>query len=341
MLIDLARITCRSGKGGAGCISFRREKYVPKGGPDGGDGGRGGDVWLEADPHVRTLLDCRERPQYHAGHGGAGQGSTKTGACCDDLVVRVPAGTVVKAAETGEALADLVRPGDRFRVAKGGRGGRGNARFATATHQAPRRADPGEPGEELTIELELKLIADVGLVGLPNAGKSTLLSRVTRARPKIADYPFTTLEPNLGIVGLDVERTFVLADLPGLIEGANMGKGLGLQFLRHVERTQVLVFLVDAATEDPAATLALLEREVAGYSAALAEKPRRVVLSKADLLPPEARADAAARLGLPDALVISAHTGLGVRELLEELWSAIPSTAVGSAEADDPMQDRR
>jgi GTP-binding protein len=335
MLIDLARITCRSGKGGAGCISFRREKYVPKGGPDGGDGGRGGDVWLEADPHVRTLLDCRERPQYHAGHGGAGQGSTKTGAGGDDLVVRVPAGTVVKVAETGETLADLLRPGDRYRVAKGGRGGRGNARFATATHQAPRRADPGEPGEEKTIELELKLIADVGLVGLPNAGKSTLLSRVTRARPKIADYPFTTLEPNLGIVGLDVERTFVLADLPGLIEGANQGKGLGLQFLRHVERTQVLVFLVDAATEDPAGTLALLEREVAGYSAALAEKPRRVVLSKADLLPPEARADAAARLGVPGALVISAHSGLGVRELLEELWSAIPPTVVGSAEADE------
>ena len=335
MLIDLARITCRSGKGGAGCISFRREKYVPKGGPDGGDGGKGGDVWLEADPHVRTLLDCRERPQYRAGHGGAGQGSQKTGADGDDLVVRLPAGTVVKAAETGEVLADLVHVGDRFRVAKGGRGGRGNARFATATHQAPRRADPGEPGEELAIELELKLIADIGLVGLPNAGKSTLLSRVTRAHPKIADYPFTTLEPNLGIVALDVVRTFVLADLPGLIEGASEGKGLGLQFLRHVERTQVIVFLVDASAEDPAGTLALLEREIARYSAALAEKPRRVVLSKADLLPPEARADAAERLGLPGARVISAHTGFGVRELLEDLWSAIPPAAVGSAEADD------
>ena len=336
MLIDLARITCRSGKGGAGCVSFRREKYVPKGGPDGGDGGRGGDVWLEADVHVRTLLDCRERPQYHAGHGGAGQGSQRTGADGDDLVVRVPAGTVVKAAETGEVLADLVRPGERFRVARGGRGGRGNMRFATATHQTPRRADPGEPGEELAIELELKLIADVGLVGLPNAGKSTLLSRVTRARPKIADYPFTTLEPNLGIVALDVERTFVVADLPGLIEGASQGKGLGLQFLRHVERTQVIVFMIDASAEDPAGTLALLEREIARYSPALAEKPRRVVLSKADLLAPETRADAAERLGLPGARVISAHTGFGVRELLEDVWSAIPPAVVGSAEADDP-----
>jgi len=332
---DRARVVVRSGRGGDGALSFRREKYVPKGGPDGGDGGRGGDVWLEADAHVRTLLDCRERPQYHAGHGAAGQGSTKTGADGDDLVVHVPAGTVVKAVETGELLADLVKPGERFRVARGGRGGRGNARFATPTHQAPRRADPGEPGEELAIELELKLIADIGLVGLPNAGKSTFLSRVTRARPKIADYPFTTLEPNLGIVALDVERTFVVADLPGLIEGASDGKGLGLQFLRHVERTQVLLFLIDAAADDPAATLALLEREIARYSPALAEKPRRVVLSKADLLPPEARADAAERLGLPGARVISAHTGLGVRELLEELWSAIPPAAVGSAETDE------
>jgi len=335
MFVDRVILFVRGGNGGNGCVSFRREKYVPKGGPDGGDGGKGGDVWLEADPHVRTLLDCRERPQYRAGHGGAGQGSTKTGADGDDLVVHVPAGTVVKAAETGELLADLVRPGERFRVAKGGRGGRGNARFATATHQAPRRADPGEPGEELTIELELKLIADVGLVGLPNSGKSTLLSRVTRARPKIADYPFTTLEPNLGIVALDVERTFVMADLPGLIEGASDGKGLGLQFLRHVERTQVIVFLIDASAEDPAGTLALLEREIARYSPALAEKPRRVVLSKADLLPPEERADAAARLGLPDARVISAHTGLGMRELLEDVWSAIPPAAVASAETDE------
>jgi len=337
VLIDLARIRCRSGRGGAGCVSFRREKYVPKGGPDGGDGGRGGDVWLEADPHVRTLLDCRERPQYHAGDGRPGSGSLKSGADGDDLTIRLPAGTVVRDAESSEVLADLLRVGDRFLVARGGRGGRGNARFATATHQTPRRADPGEPGEERSVELELKLIADVGLVGLPNAGKSTLLSRITRARPKIADYAFTTLEPNLGIVALDAERTFVVADLPGLIEGASRGKGLGLQFLRHVERTQLLVFVIDVTDEDPAGSLALLEREIAGHSAALAEKPRRVALSKADLLPPEARAGAAERLGLPQASLISAHSGLGMRELLEDLWSALPRTAVaGPTEADGP-----
>ncbi len=326
MLIDLARIHCQSGKGGAGCISFRREKYVPKGGPDGGDGGKGGDVWLEVGPHVRTLLDCREQPQYKAGVGRPGSGNNKSGKQGEDLIVRVPRGTVVKDVETGELIADLLRVGDRFCAARGGRGGRGNARFATPTHQAPRRADPGEAGEERTVELELKLIADIGLVGLPNAGKSTLLSRISRARPKVADYPFTTLEPNLGIVSLEDERTFVVADLPGLIEGASEGKGLGLKFLRHVERTGVLVFLLDAATEDPLGTLALLEREIAGYSAALAEKPRRVVLSKADLLPPEEHAELPARLGLPDALLISAHSGEGVRALLEELWTMIPKT---------------
>ena len=334
MLIDHARIHCRAGHGGAGAVSFRREKYVPKGGPDGGDGGRGGDVWLAADPHVRTLLDCRERPRYHAGDGRPGSGGGRSGAGGDDLVVRVPAGTVVKDAETGEGLADLVHAGERVRVAGGGRGGRGNARFATATHQTPRRAEPGEPGEKRTVELELKLIADVGLVGLPNAGKSTLLSRVTRARPKIADYAFTTLEPNLGIVALDEERTFVIADLPGLIEGASSGRGLGLQFLRHVERTHVLVFLIDATADDPRATLALLERELEGYSAALAEKPRRVVLSKADLLPPEARGGLPARSGLADAHVISAHTGLGLAELLEDLWRALPpAVPAGEPEA--------
>ena len=336
MLIDLARIHCRSGRGGAGCISFRREKFVPKGGPDGGDGGRGGDVWLEVDHHVRTLLDCRERPQYRAGPGRPGSGNNCTGKTGEDLVVHVPPGTVVKDVASGELLADLVAPGDRVRVAKGGRGGRGNARFVSPTHQAPRRADPGEEGEEREVELELKLIADIGLVGLPNAGKSTLLSRVTRARPKVADYPFTTLEPNLGIAALDAERTYVIADLPGLIEGAHQGRGLGLQFLRHVERTRVLLFLVDASSEDPAGTLALLRREIAGYSAALAEKPYRVVLSKGDLLPPEEHAGAAERAGLPAARLVSAHSGAGLRDLLEDLWGMIVAEeAAARAEAED------
>ena len=334
MLIDLAKIHCQAGRGGAGCISFRREKYVPKGGPDGGDGGKGGDVWLEVDPHVRTLLDCRERPQYRAVHGRPGSGNNSTGKTGEDLHVRVPAGTVVKDAETGEIIADLLRHGDRFCAAKGGRGGRGNARFASPTQQAPRRCDPGEVGTERTVQLELKLIADVGLVGLPNAGKSTLLSRISRARPKIADYPFTTLEPNLGIVALEDHRTFVVADLPGLIEGANEGKGLGLQFLRHVERTSVLLFLIDASTESPGETLALLEREIEGYSPALAEKPRMVVLSKADLLPPEEHAGAAARLGIPDAQLMSAHSGEGVRELLESAWRMLPPPP----SADDEVQ---
>jgi GTP-binding protein len=334
MLIDLAKIICRSGKGGDGCVSFRREKFVPKGGPDGGDGGRGGDVWLEVDPHVRTLLDYREKPQVQAQNGRAGSGNNSTGRDGEDLVVRVPRGTLIKDAETGEPLADLVGPGERYRVARGGRGGRGNARFATPTHQAPRRADPGEPGEERTVELELKLIADVGLVGLPNAGKSTLLSRISRARPKIADYPFTTLEPNLGIVALEPERSFVVADLPGLIEGAHQGKGLGLQFLRHVERTRVLVFLVDVTSEDAAATLALLRREIAAHSATLAEKPWRLALTKTDLLPPEEHALAAKRAGLPEAHVVSAHSGEGVRALLEELWSLLAATAVATPEGD-------
>ncbi len=335
MLIDLVRITCRSGKGGAGCISFRREKFVPKGGPDGGDGGKGGDVWLEVDPHVRTLLDFREHPQIRAGGGRAGSGNNRTGRNGDDWIVRVPPGTVVKDVANGEVIADLISPEQRFRIAKGGRGGRGNARFASPTHQAPRRADPGEDGEEITVELELKLIADVGLVGLPNAGKSTLLSRISRARPKVADYPFTTLEPNLGIVALDPERTFVVADLPGLIEGASQGKGVGLQFLRHVERTRVLVFLLDASAADPAGEKALLEREIAEYSATLAEKPRLAVLSKADLLPPEEHAGAPAKLGVPDARVISAHTGEGVRDLLEALWTMLPAEATAATDGHD------
>jgi GTP-binding protein len=335
VLVDLARIHVVAGRGGAGCVSFRREKYVPKGGPDGGDGGRGGDVVLAVNPHVRTLLDCREQPLYRAVSGRAGSGNQRAGRDGKDLVVEVPAGTVVRDLESGAVLADLVEPGRRFVAARGGRGGRGNARFATSTHQAPRRADPGEPGEERRLELELKLIADVGLVGLPNAGKSTLLSRVSRARPKIAPYPFTTLEPKLGIVSLDEERQFVAAEVPGLIEDAHLGRGLGLQFLRHLERTRVLAFLVDASGPDPAGDLAVLERELAMHAGGFSDKPRVVVLTKADLLAPEARTDAAARAGLPRARLVSAHTGEGVRELLESLWTLISAPArVAAADGD-------
>jgi GTP-binding protein len=331
MLVDTARIHVIAGNGGPGCISFRREKFVPKGGPNGGDGGRGGSVMLRVDPHVRTLLDCREQPRYRADSGRPGSGNNRTGRDGEDLVILVPPGTVVRDAETGETVADLLAAGDSYAAAKGGIGGRGNARFATATNQAPRRADAGRPGEERWLELELKLIADVGFVGLPNAGKSTLLSRVTRARPRIASYPFTTLEPNLGIATLDDERHIVVADLPGLIEGAHEGKGLGIQFLRHIERTRVLVFLVDVTAEDPAHDLAVLEREVSMHSAALGEKPRRLVLTKADLLPPEEHAGAAARVGFPDARLISSHTGEGLHALLEDLWPLVTS----AAEADE------
>jgi GTP-binding protein len=322
MLVDYARIQVIGGRGGAGCVSFRREKFVPKGGPDGGNGGPGGSVILQVDSQVRTLLDCREASRFRAEDGRAGSGNNRTGKTGDDLVVHVPPGTVVRDGVTHEVLSDLVEAGAAWNAARGGRGGRGNAEFATPTRQAPRRADPGEPGDERWLELELKLIADVGLVGLPNAGKSTLLSRITRARPRIADYPFTTLEPNLGIVRLDEERQFVVADLPGLIEGAHQGKGLGHTFLRHVERTRVLAFLLDASGE-PAADLAVLDREIAAYSAALVEKPRLVVLTKADVLPAESHADAAQRAGLEDALLISSHSGEGLRDLLEALWRRV------------------
>jgi GTPase len=323
MLIDQARVHAIAGSGGDGCVSFRREKYVPKGGPDGGDGGRGGSVILEVDAHVRTLLDCREQPRYRADSGRPGSGNRRSGRDGRDLVVRVPPGTVVRGPESGEVVADLIRAGDRLVAARGGGGGRGNAHFATSTHQAPRRAEPGRAGEERWLDLELKLIADVGFVGLPNAGKSTLLSRVTRARPRIAPYPFTTLEPHLGIVALDEERHFVAADLPGLIAGAHEGRGLGHQFLRHIERTRVLLFLVEAGAEAPARDLEVLEREVSLHSPILLEKPRCVVVTKGDLLPPEAHAGAPARLGLPQARLISAHSGEGVPALLEELWGLI------------------
>jgi GTP-binding protein len=333
VLIDLARIHVIAGKGGDGCVSFRREKYVPKGGPDGGDGGHGGSVSLAVDPHVRTLLDCREAPRYRADSGRAGSGNNRTGKDGEDIVIKVPPGTVVKDAESGEVLADLIEAGASWVAARGGRGGRGNARFATPTHQAPRRADPGEPGEERRLELELKLIADVGLVGLPNAGKSTLLSRISRARPRIADYPFTTLEPILGIVVRDAERQFVVADLPGLIEGAHAGKGLGLEFLRHVERTRVLVFLLDVTRPAPADDLRMLENELARHSEALAGKPRLVVLTKADLLPASEHAAAPARAGLPDALLVSAHSGVGMDRWMEATWRLLEASRATEAAA--------
>jgi len=323
MMIDHARIHAIAGNGGRGCISFRREKYVPKGGPDGGDGGLGGSVYLEVDPRIRTLLDCRERPRYRADSGRGGSGNNRTGKNGQDLVVRVPPGTVVRDFETGELLADLVQPGDRFLAGRGGKGGRGNARFATSTNQAPRRADDGMPGEERVLALELKLIADVGFVGMPNAGKSTLLARITRARPKVAAYPFTTLEPNLGIVVLDPERQFVACDVPGLIENAHEGRGLGLQFLRHIERCRVLLFLVDVSSESPAQDLEILERELVLHQPELATRARVVALTKADLLPPEEHAGAAARAGVPDARLISAHTGEGIEALIEELWACM------------------
>jgi GTP-binding protein len=332
VLVDYAKIHVMAGNGGGGCVSFRREKYVPKGGPDGGDGGRGGNIELLVSERARTLLDCRERPRYRAVPGGAGSGNNRTGKDGADLTVEVPPGTVVKDAGTGDVLADLIEPGTRWVAARGGRGGRGNARFATPTRQAPRNSEPGEPGEEKWLELELKLIADIGLVGPPNAGKSTLLSRITRARPRIAAYAFTTLEPNLGIVELDPERRLVAADLPGLIAGAHEGKGLGHEFLRHVERTRALAFLVDATSPDPSGDLRMVERELHEHSAALLERPRILVLTKADLLPPEEHAGLPERLGMPHALLVSSHSGLGIGRLLEEFWSLAgspPESEVG------------
>src|SRR5687768_1510877 len=284
MFIDRVVVKVEAGTGGSGATSFRREKFVPMGGPDGGDGGRGGSVIVRGDSNLATLLDYTYRDQWSAERGEHGMGSNKTGRSGADVVLPVPPGTVVRDADGGALLGEVLASGDEIVVAKGGRGGKGNAFFATATHQSPREWQPGEEGERRRIELELKLIADVGLVGAPNAGKSTLLSVISAARPKIADYPFTTLSPNLGVVQLSDHRTFVVADIPGIIEGAHEGKGLGLQFLRHLERTRILAFLIPIDALDWQAEYDQLRHEIGEYSPELAAKPHCVVFTKMDLL---------------------------------------------------------
>jgi GTP-binding protein len=319
MFADEAVIEIRAGDGGNGCVAFRREKYVPFGGPSGGDGGKGGDIILYVDPALNTLYRFTRQRHYRAGSGQHGRGKNQHGAAGDDARVPVPPGTVVRDADTSHLLADLTDPGQEVVAARGGRGGRGNARFATSTNQAPRIAEDGEPGEARTLQLELKLLADVGLVGKPNAGKSTLLAAVTAARPKIAAYPFTTLEPHLGVVVLDPHTDFVLADLPGLIEGASQGKGLGHEFLRHVERTRLLIHMLDGAAEDPLGDLAAINAELVAFGHGLAEKPQLVAFNKMDL--PEARQRwpgmrQALRAQDCEVFPISGATREGVRDLL-------------------------
>lgn len=317
-------------------MSFRREKYVPKGGPDGGDGGRGGSVFVKADAQLSTLLDYRYRTHWKAGRGQHGQGSNKTGRSGSHEYLPVPPGTVVSDATSGQVIGELLNADDELLVAKGGRGGRGNARYATPTHRSPREWEPGGTGEERDIELILKLIADVGLVGEPNAGKSTLLSVISAARPKIADYPFTTLAPQLGVTALTNGRTMVVADIPGLIEGAHAGKGLGDRFLQHIERTRVLAYLIPVDAIDPARTYRLLRDELGSYSSVLAAKPHVVVLSKADLWPsdlPQLSFDAPEAQGF---VTISSVAQQGLVDFKEKLWSLV-GAAVDSPDKSVPL----
>jgi GTPase len=343
MFVDFTVVNVAAGTGGSGAEAFRREMGVPMGGPSGGDGGRGGSVILRADPQLATLLDFRYQQHYKAERGQHGQGKDRTGRDGEDLVLRVPVGTLVRDADSEELLGELLEPGETLVVARGGRGGRGNAAFTTSTRQAPTHWEPGEEGEERRISLELKLIADVGLVGQPNAGKSTLLAAVSAATPKIADYPFTTLTPNLGVVQLSNSRTFVIADIPGIIEGAHEGRGLGLRFLRHIERTRTLAFLIPLDAEDPQAEYDLLRAEVSSYSDELAAKPFCVIFTKSDMLPAtEVQAEVA--VDAPEAwatFTISSVARRGLQELNEALWARVQREllASGERETENPADE--
>jgi GTP-binding protein len=352
--VDEAQIHVKAGNGGNGSASFRREKYVPFGGPDGGDGGRGGSVYLEGDSGLNTLVDFRHLRHYKAQNGQGGSGRNRTGKSGEDVVVRVPLGTIVTEVESGDRLGEVTAHGQRLQVAQGGKGGLGNVHFKSSTNRAPRQTVPGTPGEEWELHLELKVLADVGLLGFPNAGKSTLISAVSAARPKVADYPFTTLYPNLGVVRIDVERSFVIADIPGLIEGAAEGTGLGIQFLKHLQRTRLLLHMVDLAPMalevDPADQIRQLEAEMQKFDPGLMEKPRWLVFSKADLLPAgeaRKRAEAVVAAVAWEApwTVISSVTHSGTEELMQnvsaelELLADEAAVAAAGLEADRPPPD--
>ncbi len=329
--IDEAKITVKAGDGGNGAISFRHEKFIPKGGPDGGNGGNGGSVIIRANRQLNTLLDYRYRPKYKAQRAEDGRSKNQYGKFGEDIVLKVPCGTLVKDRTTGEILADLTDDGDEVIVAKGGKGGKGNSEFATSTNQAPRIAEEGTKGEEREIALELKLLADVGLVGFPNAGKSTLISVISAARPKIADYPFTTLTPNLGIVRLAEEKSFTVADIPGLIEGAHLGKGLGIQFLRHIERTKVLVFLIESTGLDIKKDYTILTKELKEYSPSLAGKPAIVAVTKMDIADDEmSKRVRKLKIGRGIPVVpISAVTNKGIDDLTEHMWKTLRRKKAG------------
>ncbi len=325
MFIDSSKIYVRSGTGGTGIIHWRREKFVPKGGPDGGNGGKGGDIIVVADKQLHTLLDFRYKRKFIAKNGNPGEGSNKEGRSADDIIIKVPCGTILRNHETGEIVADLTEHGKELVIAKGGYGGKGNWKFRTPTNQAPRICTPGVPGQEFTLALELKLLADVGLVGFPNAGKSTLIASISAAKPKIADYPFTTLIPQLGMVYFKEGKSFVVADIPGLIEGAHEGKGLGIQFLKHIERTQVLVYLIDCTSETIKEDFKILVNELKSFNPKLPKKPSLVALTKLDIADDKLR-KAIKKVKFPKGISvhrISSATGEGLEELKEAMWNVI------------------